>query len=86
MVDGMDRIDANANKSICEGCMTGKQHPLPHPKNSLSFTTDVLEMIHTDKCGPMDMDSIGGSKYCITFIDDFSRYVCVYYLKQNLRL
>ena len=29
------------------------------------------------------MDSIGGSKYFITFIDDFSRYVCVYYLKQK---
>ena len=34
-------------------------------------------------CGPMNMDSIGGSKYFITFIDDFSRYVCVYYLKQK---
>ena len=82
MVDGLDRIAKNAKKSICEGCEKGKQHRLPYPKSSSSCTTDVLEIIHTDICGPMNMDSIGGSKYFITFID-FSRYVCVYYLKQK---
>ena len=60
MIGGMDRIDSNAKKSICEGCMKGKQHRLPYPKSSLSFTTDNLEIIHTDICGPMNIDSIGG--------------------------
>ena len=60
MVDGMDRIDKDAKKSICEGCMKGKQHQLPYPKSSSSCITDVLETIHTDICGPMNMDSIGG--------------------------
>ena len=83
MVDGMDKINANTEKAICEGCIMGKQHRVPYPKSSSSCTSDVLEMIHTDVCGPMNIGSIGGSKYFVTFIDDFSRYVCVYYLKQK---
>jgi len=83
MVDGLERTEKNAKESVCEGCMKGKQHRLPYPKSSSSCTTDVLQTIHTDICGPMNMNSLGGSKYFIAFIDYFLRDVCVYYLKQK---
>ena len=35
MVDGLDRIAKNAKKSICEGCVKGKQHRLPYPSYAL---------------------------------------------------
>ncbi|RVW17625.1 Retrovirus-related Pol polyprotein from transposon TNT 1-94 [Vitis vinifera] len=37
-------------------------------------TTDVLELIHTDICGPYPTASWNGQQYFITFIDDYSRY------------
>ncbi|RVW81185.1 Retrovirus-related Pol polyprotein from transposon TNT 1-94 [Vitis vinifera] len=36
--------------------------------------TDVLELIHTDICGPYPTASWNGQQYFITFIDDYSRY------------
>ena len=33
-----------------------------------------LDLIHTDIYGPLIPTALGGYKYFITFIDDFSRY------------
>ena len=38
-------------------------------------------MVYSDICGPMEVESMGGNKYFITFIDDVSRKVWVYLLK-----
>ena len=46
-------------------------------------TKDLLNLIHTDVCGPLPIASIGGTRYYVIFIDDFSRKVCVYFLKQK---
>ena len=35
---------------------------------------DVLELIHTDICGPFTLTALGVYRHFITFIDDFSRY------------
>ena len=42
---------------------------------------NVLDLIYFDVCGPIDVESIGGNKYVVTFIDDASRKVWVYFLK-----
>lgn len=44
---------------------------------------DVLGLVHTDLCGPFEVPSISGSKYMLTFIDDFTRKVFVYFLKRK---
>ena len=36
--------------------------------------TELLGVIHTDICGSCTPPAMGGLKYFITFIDDFSRY------------
>lgn len=38
----------------------------------------MLQLIHTDICGPFAKETICGNLYCITFIDDYSRYCHVY--------
>ena len=40
--------------------------------------SDLLELIHTDVCGPMSSIARGGFQYFITFTDDLSRYGYVY--------
>ena len=43
----------------------------------------LLEIVHSDLC-TIDISTHGGSRYFITFIDDFSRKTWVYFLKQKL--
>lgn len=64
----------------CETCCEGKQHRLPFPKEG-KRAENVLDIIHCDVCGPMENKSLGGSRYFLTFQDDHSRYVFVYFLK-----
>ena len=45
--------------------------------------TDLLEIIHTDVCGPMSIPSRGGFLYFITLTDDLSRYGYIYLMKHK---
>lgn len=73
-------IDDNLDmRETCEDCVYGKQERTPF-KVSKKQSSDILELIHTDLCGPMEKESLGGAKYFMTFIDDFSRYLFIYIL------
>lgn len=43
----------------------------------------ILDYIHSDVWGLSPTTSYGGSSYFVSFIDDFSRKVCVYMLKKK---
>ena len=43
----------------------------------------MLELVHTDVCGPMSTQAKGGYEYFITFTDDYSRYGYVYLMKRK---
>lgn len=40
-------------------------------------------MVHSDVCGPMSVASLGGARYFVTFVDDYTRYSTVYFLRQK---
>ena len=42
-----------------------------------------LELIHSDVSGPFPHMSMSQAKYALNFIDDFSRYCWVYFLKHK---
>ena len=44
---------------------------------------DKLELVHTDVWWPTQVSSLGGSHYYVTFIDDATRKVWVYFLRQK---
>ncbi|TPX57652.1 hypothetical protein PhCBS80983_g03710 [Powellomyces hirtus] len=52
-----------------------KATKLPFPKERSSRASEVLELVHSDVCGPMRTLTIGGACYFILFIDDKSRAV-----------
>ncbi|XP_072150024.1 uncharacterized protein [Setaria viridis] len=58
---------------VCAGCQYGKAHQLPY-KESKHWSEMPLELIHSDIFGPVKQISIGGMRYMVTFIDDFSSY------------
>ena len=70
-------------KTLCGGCMKGKQSVASFPSRTLTKTSRVMEIVHTDVMGPMRTMSKGGSKYVLTFVDDYSRYVVAYFLKKK---
>lgn len=41
----------------------------------------MVELIHSDVCGPLKVKTIGGTSYFVTFIDDYSRKLWVFALK-----
>ena len=43
----------------------------------------MLELVHTDVCGPMSTQAKGGYEYFITFTGDYSRYSHVYLMKRK---
>ena len=63
----------------CETCIYGKQSREPFPTSSWR-ANKCLQLIHSDICGPLET-SLGGCKYFLLFIDDFTRMTWVYFLK-----
>ena len=45
--------------------------------------TDLLEIIHTDVCGPMSVEARGGYRYFLTFTYDLRRYGYIYLMKHK---
>ena len=79
MVDGLP--DVKPSEGRCIPCIIRKQHREVFPETVASRrATVLLELVHTDLCGPMSMDSLGGSKFFMLIVDDYSRYMWVYFL------
>ncbi|KAK8562311.1 hypothetical protein V6N12_010395 [Hibiscus sabdariffa] len=45
--------------------------------------SDLLRLIHSDVCGPMNTQARGRFQYFITFPDDFSRYGYIYLMRHK---
>ena len=83
IVDGLNYdVDTQSQKE-CEACVLGKMQKKPFPKQSQHRATRPYEIVHSDVCGPMQVESKGGSKYMLTFTDDFSRYTTAYFIKSK---
>ena len=63
----------------------GKQHRVSFSIPS-TRKPNVLDLIYSNVCGPIDMESLGGNKYFVTFIDEASRKVWVYFLKTKYQV
>ena len=81
MVIGLPEITVPS--LVCEDCVVSKQHRSQFPKGKSWRAKDVLELVHSDICGPINPSSNGGKRYLITFIDDFSRKTWVYFLQEK---
>ena len=82
LVNGIS-IAGESSDSDCEACILGKMQRVSCPKESMNRASNCFEIIHTDVCGPMQVNSVGGSRYLLSFTDDYSRYVTVYFLKRK---
>lgn len=77
MVIGVDvdfKVDDKID-NICEACITGKQTRTAFHKNIEAKSSRVLELIHSDVCGPLNPSTWNGKRYFVTFTDDFTHLV-----------
>ena len=58
--------------TACRGCQQGKMVQKPFPSNRDKRSHDTFELLHLDICGPMENDSIGGSRYLLLIVDEAS--------------
>ncbi|KAK1646858.1 hypothetical protein QYE76_064663 [Lolium multiflorum] len=68
---------------VCSACVAGKQLKKKHPIKSIVTTSRPLELLHLDLFGPSHYDTLGGSKYGLVIVDDYSRYSWVFLLKSK---
>ncbi|KAL3834104.1 hypothetical protein ACJIZ3_008840 [Penstemon smallii] len=71
----------NVSLSFCEHCVTSKKHKLKF-NNSNIRSKAILELIHSDVWQAPVM-SLGGARYYVSFIDDYSRRCWVYPIKKK---
>ena len=82
LVKGVE-IPKSTGISFCEKCVEGKMFRRPFKSVGEIRSTRKLQRVHSDVCGPMPVDSIGGKRYFVTFIDDYTRYCKVYFMKNK---
>uniref|UniRef100_A0AAV1TBA3 Integrase catalytic domain-containing protein n=1 Tax=Peronospora matthiolae TaxID=2874970 RepID=A0AAV1TBA3_9STRA len=77
--------DSHNDDEICEGCMMGKSTVKTFPKSihGMVKTKEELEIIHSDVMALMETKYQGGSRFVVTFIDDFSRDIVAYYISNK---
>ena len=81
MVEGLPTIKFSLG--TFKGCIMGKHVEHKYDKGKERMDSQVLDLIHSDMIGPLTTPSYGNSSYVLTFIDDFSRYYWVYFLKKK---
>ena len=67
----------------CAACQAGKQVGGAHHSKNVMTTSRPLELLHMDLFGPVAYLSIGGSKYGLVIVDDFSRFTWVFFLQDK---
>ncbi|CAL8138644.1 unnamed protein product [Prunus armeniaca] len=68
---------------VCEGFQFGKQHRNVFPKEQAQRASKALELVHVDLCGPMRNESVARNRYFMLIIDDFTRMIWVYFLRNK---
>lgn len=80
-VTGLD-LSEKFKSMKCKQCDKAKIHCLPFPQSD-SRAENILELIHSDICGPLQVPSLDGARYFATFIDDKTRHIDVIFMKSK---
>ena len=72
----------SGSKKNCVIYVKGKQNRSQF-KEVGKRTENVFDLIHTDVMGPINVSSFSGSRYILTFVDDYSHKVFAVLIKQK---
>src|ERR1044072_5444928 len=81
-VRGLPKMKIEERK-VCGECQIGKQTKVSHKKLQHLTTTKVLELLHMDLMGPMQVESLIGKRYAFVYVDDFSRFTWINFIREK---
>jgi hypothetical protein len=84
LVDGLP--DIHFSKGVCEGCVLGKHPQEKFDKGKSQRASAPLDLIHSDLMGPFPHPSINKARFVLIFVDDFSRFTWIYFLRQKFEV
>ena len=67
----------------CVSCAQGKHHRKPHLPKQVNSISQVLQLLHMDLFGPVNVLNINRNSYCLVVIDDLSRFTWVFFLSNK---
>jgi len=70
------------NLGFCEHCVFEKLHRNKIPK-AIHRTNGILDYTHTDYWGPSRVESLGGHRYFMLLIDDYSNMIWIFITKHK---
>ena len=73
----------NSHLRKCEHYMDGKQNRVSFQSSSPQRKPEVVDLIHSYVYGPIQIRTLSGSLYFVTFVDDHSRKIWAYTLKRK---
>ena len=73
-VIGLDRLTTSSGPKSCEACQRGKHTRQSLHRNPVRAQA-VGDFNDSDVCGPMSQASLGGSRYYVSFIDEYSGFI-----------
>lgn len=85
MVSGLDFGNVNNTdvEAVCESCIAGKQTREPFSSREERRSKEVLDLVHSDVCGPVTPVGVNGERYFVSFIDDCSRFTVVFLMRSK---
>lgn len=81
MVCGVPRF--TQPKDVYSGCLMAKHTRKPFLSQTNFNAKKVLELVHGDLCGPISPETPCGNKYFFLLVDDYSRFMWVFMLKNK---
>nr|GEZ79500.1 retrovirus-related Pol polyprotein from transposon TNT 1-94 [Tanacetum cinerariifolium] len=60
--------------------LTGKIHRKYHKSKTAFASNKPLYLLHMDLCGPIRIESLNRKRYVLFVVDDYSRYIWVFFL------
>ncbi|KAJ9561374.1 hypothetical protein OSB04_006534 [Centaurea solstitialis] len=70
-----------AKESLCAACEKGKQTRASFKSKQVSTINSPLHLLHMDLFGPVNIQSMGGKRFTLVIVDEYSRYTWVFFLK-----
>ena len=82
VVRGLPKVNFRENV-VCGDCQLGKQIRATHKNLNHLGISKPLELLHMDLMGPTRIQSLGGKRYILLLVDDFSRFVWSAFLREK---
>jgi hypothetical protein len=81
LVDGL--LEIHFSMGVCEGCVLEKHPQEKFDKGKSKGASTPLDLIDSDLMGPFPHPSIKKTRFVLNFVDDFSCFTWIYFLRKQ---